>query len=290
MAMSILTGEIPAPSSLQAAGVQLFAQSQNNQNELNSNQVFSNLTNQGGKDEPLSLNPLVSAGSGLPALPKKMIERILANEYIDFTELPPARGKVRSMPTGLEGQVVLVQAADLAQPRKLIPDLATWVQCFTVYVAVLAPHQPSRIPDLMAYMSCIAKASQKYNWPSWLVYNQNFRQEAANSPLQPWARVDPSIYAQSFTGQGRHSDNWCSRCHSLDHTSPQCPLIPRKRVFTARDRWSSGEPRICDQYNDNKGSCSYGRNCRYSHVCRECKGPHPVNKCRKGQAPAGGNQ
>ena len=105
MAMFILTGltgEIPAPSSLQEAGVQLFAQSKNNQNELNSNQMFSNLTNQGGKDEPLSLNPMVSAGSGLPALPKMMIERILANEYIDFTELPPARGRSGLIPIGLE--------------------------------------------------------------------------------------------------------------------------------------------------------------------------------------------
>ena len=136
--------------------------------------MLANLTNQGGKKEPLSFNPLVSAGAGLPALPKKMVERILANEYVDFSELPPAKGKVRSLPSGLEGQVVLVQAVDLSQSKKLIPDLATWVQCFALYMAVLAPHQPSRIPNLMVYMSGIAKASQKYNWPSWLVYDQNF--------------------------------------------------------------------------------------------------------------------
>ena len=97
-----------------------------------------------------------------------MVEKIIANEYIDFGELPPAKGKVRALPAGLEGQVVLIQAAYLTQSKKLIPDLAmaTWVQCFVLYVAVLAPHQPSRIPDLMAYMSCIAKASLKYVWPS----------------------------------------------------------------------------------------------------------------------------
>ena len=61
--------------------------------------MLENLTNQGGKEEPLSLNPLVSAGAGLPALPKKMVERILANEYVYFSELPPAKGKVRSLPS-----------------------------------------------------------------------------------------------------------------------------------------------------------------------------------------------
>ena len=289
----LLAGDIPGASVLQAAGVQSFVQQHNNQSGLISSQMLANLTNQEGKNEPVVLNPLVSAGAGLPALPKKMVERILANDYIDFSELPPAKGKVRSLPSGLEGQVVLVQAADLSQSKKLIPDLATWVQCFALYLAVLAPQQPSRIPDLMAYMSCIAKASQKYNWPSWLVYDQNFHQEAANNPLQPWARVDPSIYAQSFTGQGIHTDNWCSKCHSLDHTSQHCPLTPRKRVFTARDRRPSGEPRICDQYNNNKGNCKYGRSCRYSHVCRSCKGPHPEDKCKRrapGHTPAAGSQ
>ena len=38
-----------------------------------------------------------SMGSGLAALPKKLVERIRANEYIDFTELPPAKGKARSL-------------------------------------------------------------------------------------------------------------------------------------------------------------------------------------------------
>lgn len=73
-------------------------------------------------------------------------------------------------------------------------DLATWTHCFSLYVATLAPHQPA-MPDLMAYQSLIAKASLKYKWPSWLVYDQNFCQEAAGNPSQE------SIYAQCFTGQ-----------------------------------------------------------------------------------------
>ena len=33
----------------------------------------------------------MTIGTGLPALPKKLIARVLANEYIDFAELPPAK-------------------------------------------------------------------------------------------------------------------------------------------------------------------------------------------------------
>ena len=123
-------------------------------------------------------------GSGLAALPKKLVERIRANEYIDLTELPPAKGKGRPVPQSLEGQVIVVQAAELVQSRKIVPDLATWTQCFALYVATLASHQPERLPDLIAYQALIAKATLEFRWPSWIVYDQNFRQEAAGTPHQ----------------------------------------------------------------------------------------------------------
>lgn len=103
--------------------------------------------------------PMVTMGTGLAALPKKLVTKILANDYIDFAELPPARGKSRPVPHALEGQVIVVQAADLIETRKIIPDLATWVQCFSLYVAVLATHSSQRVPELMAYQTTITKAS-----------------------------------------------------------------------------------------------------------------------------------
>ena len=73
----------------------------------------------------------------------------------------PSKGKSRPLSSVLEGQVVLVQVSDLSLTRKVLPDLATWTQCFARYVSVISTHQPQRVPDLMAYMSLIIKASQK---------------------------------------------------------------------------------------------------------------------------------
>ena len=53
---------------------------------------------------------------------------ILAGEYVDFADLPPAKGKVKSLPAP-EGSVIIVQAYDLLQQKWLIPDLATLMQC-----------------------------------------------------------------------------------------------------------------------------------------------------------------
>ena len=111
-------------------------------------------------------NLLIPTGQGLPALRKKLVDRILSNGYIDFSEHPPAKGKVWPLHQSFKGQVILVQAEDLLQSRKLIPDLPTWVQCFAIYVTVLAQKQPARIPELMAYAATIATARKKYKWPA----------------------------------------------------------------------------------------------------------------------------
>ena len=86
----------------------------------------------------LPTQPMVCVGPGLAPLPRKLVERIKANEFIDFTELPPAKGKGRPIPQPAEGQFIVLQAADLVQSRKTIPDYATWSQCFALYVAALA--------------------------------------------------------------------------------------------------------------------------------------------------------
>lgn len=235
--------------------------------------------------------PMICLGSGLPALSKKLVAKILANEYIDFSELPPAKGKSRTMPQSLEGQVIVVQAADLLQARRIIPDLATWLQCFALYVATLASKYPKKVPELMAYQTMIARASQKYRWPSWVVYDQNFRQEAAGNPAQSWAKVDPSIYAQCFTGQAISTENWCTRCQCLDHTSANCPYRQRKRPWHSMAGTGPGqstgrnEQQICMKFNKFNGDCKFGKDCRYLHVCSACRENHPVSRCKLG----GGN-
>ncbi len=75
----------------------------------------------------------------------------------------------------------------------------------------------------MGYQALIAKASKKFKWPSWVVYDQNFRQDAAGNPDLPWAKVDSSLYAQCFTGQEALRESWCSKCQGLDHQSAECP-------------------------------------------------------------------
>ncbi len=231
-------------------------------------------------------NNMVAVGPGLPSIPKKLLDKIRSGDYVDFGELPPAKGKGRQVQQAGEGHIVILQAADLTPTRKAIPDLVTWLQCFGLYVAALAPGQPHRVPELMAYQAIIAKASQTYRWPSWVVYDQSFRQEMAGTKNQSWARVDPSLYSVCFFGQNASADNWCGTCQSLDHSSTACPIKQsRKRAWpggsgTVGQRTPRSE--VCLKYNKFNGDCKFGRECRFRHACSKCGDPHPASRCKAG--------
>lgn len=238
-----------------------------------------------------SVPAMIATGEGLLSLSKKVVEKILAGEFIDFADLPPAKGKVKSIPTAGEGQIVVVQAADLMESRNLIPDLATWVRCFGIYAAMITSKEPDRTKNLLAYMCLIAKCSLKYKWPSWAVYDLNFRQDAADTGLKDWSKVDPSTYTQCFTGASISQDNWCRSCHSIDHVSDTCPIKPtnnpRKResqsvpaLAPLRKRQAPhSNPQPCRKYKYN-GDCSYADKCIFQHKCSACgEYTHPVSKC-----------
>ena len=240
--------------------------------------------------------PAVSPGPGLPPIAKRVAELMKAGEYVDFAELPPAKGKGKPTSHNWEGQVVVVQAAELVQARRLIPDYATWSQCFAIFVAVVGQHQPGRIAELMAYNAIIARASRKYRWPSWVVYDQNFRQDAAGNASLSWAKVEPSLYAQCFTGQEARRENWCRTCQSVEHASASCPFqSTRKRAWSGPSGPGSpsGTDDVCRKYNKYNGDCRYGRDCKYKHVCSSCQGAHPAARCKAGAGrprPEDGNE
>lgn len=144
---------IPSSQELLSAGVVTFNEvddtiDTHSKEEDLSRMLSKKLVDSTGAESNLEpVQPLVSSGSGIAVLPKKLVAKILANKYIDFAELPPARGKSKTMSQTLDGQIIVVQAADLVQVRKIIPDLATWLQCYSLYVAMLVTHYPMRISE-----------------------------------------------------------------------------------------------------------------------------------------------
>ena len=220
---------------------------------------------------PSSASSLVALGECLPLIPKRVVERIQEGDYIDFSELSPVKGKVRAPPPHWEGHILVVQLEDLEGSKRLIPDFQTWTQCFVIFAAALLKRYPEKAAALMAYMYEMAKNARKFKWPSWVIYDQNFRQKMATKPGLDWASIDSTVYAESFMHMNiSPTESWCKTCQSIDHPSSACPVTPRppkRRRLTEI---------ICRNYN-TKG-CSYN-GCRYAHKCSNCKGAHPASSC-----------
>ncbi len=86
----------------------------------------------------------------LVVAPGLLVDLIWSDQYVDLTEIPPAKGPASKL---LE---VVVHPADLLQAKRIIPDLATWVQCFAVYAAVLLKKFPERSTSLLTYQKHLA--------------------------------------------------------------------------------------------------------------------------------------
>ena len=161
--------------------------------------------------------------------------------------------------------MVVVQAEDLTTSRKLILNFETWSQRFALYAVVRISDKPSLAGDLMAYFYSIAPMVRKHLWPSWILYDQAFREESAWMPERLWGKEDISLYAKCYTwGPTRSADPGCWNCQSLKHSSGMCPHKPSlkrpKRVYPRAD-----EP--CKKYNNNDGRYPFGEKCKYPHKC-----------------------
>ena len=228
-----------------------------------------------GSSASKSGSTLISIGDGLPAIPERLFQRIGDGDYIDFAELPPAKGKPKTLPAQLDGFPILIPLQEATgDSRKLIADFPSWVQCFSVYTAAMAMQHPQRLPSLMAYQSQTAKHAKKFKWPSWVIYDQNYRLEMAAKQEWDWSKTDPSMYTQCFLhAMDATQEGWCKFCQSLDHGSNNCSLAPphekRSRV--------EGKSLHCRDFNTRRG-CSR-KECRFKHTCRYCHNRHPGFKC-----------
>ena len=165
--------------------------------------------------------PVLSIGAGLPPVPRKLVNRIQAGEFVDMAELLPDRMGINTAP-------LFDEEKDYKQPTKTkwrqVTNILEWVQCYSIYVAVLTAKHPHRIQDLMGYQALIVEACLEYGSETWLGYNRRFRQLAAASPDTTWAKIDPTLWNMAFTGQAKARR--CKFCFSLTHPSEDCNWAP----------------------------------------------------------------
>ena len=125
---------------------------------------------------------------------------------------------------------------------KLVTSILEWVQCFSLYTAIISKKQPDRVADLLAYQSLIIDAHREYKGDYWSGYDRRFRQRAAATQSIHWASIDSTLWSLAFASRGTTSR--CKYCFSTSHSAEYCDLNSSAQPPTSRIPTPS---RYCDQ-------------------------------------------
>ena len=80
---------------------------------------------------------------------------------------------------------------------------------------------PAQVPELMAYMIQIIRASQEYEGLAWFTYDEAYRRQAAVTQHREWSKINSLIFSVCFTDRARRGQR-CEWCLSAAHGSGGC--------------------------------------------------------------------
>ena len=231
-----------------------------------------------------SMAEVITLGAGLPQVPKKLVARIQAGEFIDMSELLPDRLSASGSP--LTKSNSSEASGPSKQNRRNVANILEWLQCYSIYVAVVTEKIPEKIKDLLGYQALIIQVKMENEGDAWLGYDCRFRQIAASKPNLAWAQLDPTLRNLAFSGATKVAR--CSHCFSLTHASKECDWAPQDPPQQAQQQ--SPRTSICMTWN-YQPECPY-TDCRYKHICLHCYGMHRATYCperHRNPLPRGGN-
>ena len=127
----------------------------------------------------------------IPPVPGRLAERIRNWEFIEMFEL------LQELLANQKAGESTEKQPHRARGHKRVQDIGAWLQCFAVFVGLVAKSSPEAVPRLMAYMISIIRASQEYEGVAWAAYE--FRRQAAATGQRDWAKINSSLYTICFT-------------------------------------------------------------------------------------------
>ena len=194
-------------------------------------------------------------GGGMPPIPAKLAKRIQEGLFVEMAELMP--DYLRSPNPSDE---------DHSKPKNWeITNIVDWIQCFSLYIAVVCRSQPQRIADLLGYQNLIITSHQRFPDFNWATYDREFRQQAAARTIPHWSVLDNTLW-----NLARQSTTHSS---TTQFTRQPYKIQQTEKTYRSQLPPTITQPRIapiCLDWNKNPtAGCSH-LNCRYNHTCYRC--------------------
>ena len=160
-------------------------------------------------------------GEDFLPVPAKLAYKICQGDFIEMGEL---LSEFWSAPREDDGGTPRPDGG--RRRSRLVTDMFTWLQCFSMYVSIRASHNPAMLPELMAYMSHIIRVHQGYAGLAWVRYDTGFRHQEALTASQKWSVINPTLYSICFTGVARA----ITRCEICLVTPTPPGIVPNRAI------------------------------------------------------------
>ena len=207
---------------------------------------------------------------GLPPVPAKLVARMLRGEFIDMMEL--LRDNLEAQRRAALQETLAIPGPSMHRPHQEVPDILSWVQCFSIYTAVIASKFPERVQKLLAYQTLIVREARRCGGRGWLSYDTFFHQQMVGEWRgDEWGRLNPYLFSSTFLAfGGQHRPN-CTLCLEPDHQEDDCalaksksPYLPVKQSSPRNTPWESTlksgkgkAPRTTVCFSWNQGSVPF---------------------------------
>lgn len=185
-------------------------------------------------------------------VPATLKQKICRGEFINLALMLKGAGELAEFCRGSvfklgdDGHIVSTQKACKDQ----INCIEKWTNAFLIYASIFLSTHPDKVYDLLHYMYNIRDCAARLGGLAWRSYDEQFRIRQAISP-SPWCNINTDLW-------------W------------RCVLVrPVLRNQSNPYRYT------CDDFN--AGKCTWP-NCRFSHRCAKCSGPHPELNCQNSQS------
>lgn len=183
---------------------------------------------------------------GFPPVPAKLVAKILRLDFVDMAEL--LRDNIEAE-RRRAAQGESPSSNTPRPPRREVPDILSWIQCFGIYISVIATKYPGKVQSMLAYQTMLVREACRCGAGGWLAYDTAFRQQAATDPDCDWAKLNSSIYPVTFMAQATGKGRCSPHCLEPDHSAEECALSPRPRQIVrygpVASRWrASGIARL----------------------------------------------
>ena len=197
---------------------------------------------------------------GYSPVPPKLVNQIVSNKFVDFSDLL-SKNMEQSQSDNSDPQLYFDGRFYLTstpkKPKRLIDDISSWLEAFSVYCCVLTAHFPNRAKDLLLYQMMILRTYRQFTGPVWLAYDRAFREHSAATNLTDWSEINTQLFNFHSAGASVRGD--AAYVPSQSHGTASANIVCRS--------W-------------NNGRCvAPSAVCRFAHKCSSCSGQHRVVDC-----------